>query len=188
MDLLTEVDRAIASALIGLNGIRAVSIGGSRAVGMDDSASDTDLYAWQRGPLVAAALRQEELAGLADDGVTSFEVFGPEDHFHVDGRLVEVVHLDLDEIEGQVRRARTEGLGGEVCATAFLHTAYASVPIPDPYAELDRLHADLTTFPEATRASSSACRSWPTSSPPSCAERSPATGQWSFAARRAYST
>jgi hypothetical protein len=148
---VTGTVRDVANALIGLAGIRAVSLGGSRAVGMDDASSDTDLYAWYRGTLVGAAVRQQTLADLADDEIRSFEVFGPEDHWHVDGRLVEVVYLDLAEIERQTARARSEGLAGEVCATAFLHTAYASVLVEDPYGDLVGLQSDLATYPEATR-------------------------------------
>jgi|BarGraNGADG00312_1021997.scaffolds.fasta_scaffold56171_2 hypothetical protein len=152
MEVVTGVVRDVADALVALDGIRAVSLGGSRALGMDDAASDTDLYAWYRGPLVGSRLRQQALHSLADDSVHPFDAFGPEDHWHSDGRPFEVVYVDLDDIHAQITRARSDGLDGEVCATAFLHTAYASVPIADPYAELDRLHADLTTFPEATRA------------------------------------
>ena len=152
MEVVTGVLRDVANALIALDGIRAVSLGGSRALGMDDAGSDTDLYAWYRGPLVGAGVRQQALAGLADDVVVPFDAFGPEDHWHFDGRPFEVVYVDLDDIHAQISRARSVGLDAEVCATAFLHTAYASVPITDPYDELDRLHTDLTTFPEATRA------------------------------------
>lgn len=150
-DAVTDADRGVAAALVALPGVRAVSLGGSRALGLTDPRSDTDLYAWYRGSLSGAALRQAALAHCADDEVLSFDVFGPEDHWHQDGSLVEVVYLDLDEIEGLATRARTEGLSGEVCATAFLHTAYASVPIEDPYDDLARLRSELATYPEATR-------------------------------------
>jgi hypothetical protein len=148
---VTDADRAVAAALLALPDIRAVSLGGSRALGLTDRASDTDLYAWYRGALTPADRRRAALSGLADDEIRSFEVFGPEDHWHVDGELVEVVYLDLDEIERQAARARTEGLAGEVCATAFLHTAYASVLVDDPHGDLVRLQSDLATYPEATR-------------------------------------
>ena len=148
---VTGTVRDVANALIGLAGIRAVSLGGSRALGMDDASSDTDLYAWYRGTLVGAAVRQQALADLADDVVVPFDAFGPEDHWHSDRRPFEVVYVDLDVIRAQISRARSVGLDGEVCATAFLHTAYAGVPIADPYAELDRLQTDLASFPEATR-------------------------------------
>ncbi len=148
---VTGVVRDVANALIGLDGIRAVSLGGSRALGMDDASSDTDLYAWYRGPLMGAAVRHQALADLADDVVVPFDAFGPEDHWRSDGRPFEVVYVDLDDIHAQISRARSVGLDGEVCATAFLHTAHASVPIADPFAELDRLHSDLASFPEATR-------------------------------------
>lgn len=149
---ISGADRAVAGALLDLPGMVAVSLGGSRALGLTDRVSDTDLYAWYRGTLAPAARRRDALAGLADDEIRSYEVFGPEDHWHVDGQLVEVVYIDLDVIERQAAQARTEGLGGEVCATAFLHTAYASLPIEDPYSVLAGLKRDLATYPEATRA------------------------------------
>ena len=58
MEVVTGVLRDVANALIALDGIRAVSLGGSRVLGMDDAGSDTDLYAWYRGPLVGAGVRQ----------------------------------------------------------------------------------------------------------------------------------
>lgn len=148
---LTEVVRDVAQALVALEGIRAVSLGGSRALGMEDASSDTDLYVWYRSSLVAAELRQSALNHLADDGIHPFDSFGPEDHWTFEGKKYEVVYLDLDDIWTQIGQARTVGLDSEVCATAFLHTAYASVPIADPYADLEHLHTDLSTFPEATR-------------------------------------
>jgi hypothetical protein len=148
---VTDADREIAAALVSLPGVRAVSLGGSRAVDLTDRASDTDLYAWYRGVVAPAELRRATLASFADDEIRSFDVFGPEDHWHVDGELVEVVYLDLDVIDRQAAIARTEGLAGEVCATAFLHTAYASLPADDPHGELERLRGELATYPEATR-------------------------------------
>lgn len=150
-DMLTDDDRAVASALIGLDGIAALSLGGSRAVGVDDAGSDTDLYAWFRGPLVGAGTRRRMLGPLADGAVESFDVFGPEDHFAVRGRPVEVVYLDLATIDEQVERAGLDGLAAEVCATAFLHTAYVGIPVVDPHGELARLRVALATYPEATR-------------------------------------
>ena len=46
MGCVTDAHLAVAAALIALPGIHAVSLGGSRAVGLTDRASDTDLYAW----------------------------------------------------------------------------------------------------------------------------------------------
>ncbi len=147
---LTDADRAVAAALVGVPGVRAVSLGGSRAVGLADGGSDTDLYAWYRGRLADPLVRKAALGERAAD-LVSYDIFGPEDHWHTAGRLVEVVYLDLDVIESLARVAATDGLAGEVCATAFLHTAYAGVPIEDPYGDLGRLRRDLDTFPEATR-------------------------------------
>ena len=151
--LTTEADRALAAALIGLPSVRAVSLGGSRALGLADATSDTDLYAWFEAPLDASALRQAAIAGLADGGaVALFDQFGPEDKFAIDGRLVEIVYLDLADINASIEAATTVGLDGEVCATAFLHTAARGVPLADPDGALAGLRDTLQTYPEATRA------------------------------------
>src|SRR5450631_93222 len=52
---------------------------------------------------------------------------------------------DPGGLSGWVPGPRHGRCDGEVCATAFLHTACASVPVADPYAELGWLHNDLTT-------------------------------------------
>lgn len=149
--MLVDSDRALASALLTLPEVIAVSLGGSRALGTDDEASDTDLYAWYRGTPPPAEARGAALRPLADGVIHSSDLFGPEDHFAVAGRLTEVVHLDLDALTEQARVARTEGLGGDVCATAFLHTAFAGIVVADPSGALGRFQADLAHYPEATR-------------------------------------
>ena len=45
-----STDDQIAHALLRIPGVRAVLLGGSRATGVADAASDTDLYALRSGP------------------------------------------------------------------------------------------------------------------------------------------
>ena len=148
---ITASDRALAEALMTLPGTRAVAIGGSRASGLADAASDTDAYALVSGPVPAAGLRAQALRALADDAtVSAHEAFGPEDHLVVGGRLVEVVYLQTDVLSEQVAAATGEGLMSEGFTTCFLHTLATCVPVADDGA-LAGLRAQLATYPEPTR-------------------------------------
>lgn len=149
---LSQFDRDIADALASLPGVVAVAVGGSRATGVADERSDTDLYALWRGELAAPADRAAVLAPLADQGqVVSASIFGPEDHLHRDHRLVEVVYLNLDEMQQLVATATHEGLGGTVCSTAFLHTLATCQPLRDDAHELAAVKRQLAGYPEPTR-------------------------------------
>lgn len=147
---ITPTDRALARALSPLPGVRAIAVGGSRATGSDDAASDTDLYALVSSP-VDAGLRRAALAPLADGGqVVCTDAFGPEDHLSVGGRDIEVVHLDLPSLERQVSLAHDPGLMGEGFSTCFLHTVAVCVPLADDGA-LAALKDRLALYPAATR-------------------------------------
>lgn len=142
-------DRALAEALLHIPGVRAVLLGGSRATGAADAASDTDLYALRSGPLADAEVRARFLAPLADGGVVVHEdTWGVEDRIHVDGRLVEVMHFDLEEFS--VDAAYDPGLDPNGYTTAFLHTLVRGVPLADPHGVLADLRTRLATYPEAT--------------------------------------
>lgn len=148
---LNEDDAALATALIGLEGVVAVLLGGSRATGTADHASESDLYAFYRKPLPAARARAAALAGLADRAEIRVEsAWGPEDHLSVGGRPVEVVYLDVDALVETVDVAFSEGLGDEGFATAFLHTVHAGVLLRDPDGVLTAVRERLATYPEPT--------------------------------------
>lgn len=149
--LIGPADRALASALIELPGIRAVFIGGSRATGAADETSDTDLYALYRGGAPSGASRAQALAPLADEGrVREETAWGIEDHLSIDGRSVEVVYLDVDALGVEA----FYGVGAEPSGytTAFLHTLARGLTLADPDGELAAIQARLGTYPEATRA------------------------------------
>ncbi|EWT03362.1 hypothetical protein N865_18540 [Intrasporangium oryzae NRRL B-24470] len=142
-------DERLADALLGLDSVVAVFLGGSRATGVDDARSDTDLYAVHRGSVAPGPERAAALAPLADGGEVREETaWGPEDHLHVGGGLVEVVHLELGGLRDLVDRAYTDGLGDEGFATAFLHTVNAGLVLRDPEGEVAALQVRLVTYPE----------------------------------------
>lgn len=145
----TDTDRALAAALTTTPGVRAVILGGSRATGTADGASDTDLYALRRGPLATEAERAAALRPFADHGtITHDDTWGVEDRLHVVGHLIEVMHFDLAEF--RVHEAYDPGLDPNGYTTAFLHTLVRGVPLADPHGELADLRARLATYPEPT--------------------------------------
>lgn len=149
MDLTTG-DQRLAAALGRLAGINAVAIGGSRASGLSDSRSDTDMYAFHRGALPTIEERQRALTPIIDSQLTSVDAFGPEDHFTVAGHDVEIVYLDLDELTAEVDRAHNPGLMSEGFTTCFLHTLATCVTAHDDGSLAD-IKARLRTYPAATR-------------------------------------
>ena len=137
-----STDDQIAHALLRIPGVRAVLLGGSRATGVADAASDTDLYALRSGPPAPEGVRAGVLAPFADGGtVTHDDTWGVEDRLHHDGRLVEVMHFDLAEF--RVDEAFDPGLDPNGYTTAFLHTLARGVPLADPYGDLTRRRARL---------------------------------------------
>lgn len=147
--ILRDHDHELATALLAVPGVTAVLLGGSRASGWDDASSDTDLYALRRGPLATEAVRAAALATLADGGhVEAQDIWGPEDRLHISGRLVEVMHLDLDEID--LDSAYDPGLDPNGYTTAFLFTLANGVIVADPAGELAEVQRRLADYPEAT--------------------------------------
>lgn len=149
--MICDTDRALAAALLPLAGVAAVALGGSRASGLADAASDTDLYALCPTGVPDAAARVRALAPLADGGRVRRETaWGDEDHLHLDGRLVEIVYLDGSVLD--VERFYDPGAEPTGYTTAFLHTLAGAVGVADPDGTLAALQERLRTFPEATRA------------------------------------
>lgn len=150
MTEVTDADRALAAALLGLPGVLAVAIGGSRASGLADAASDTDLYAFGTGPAPDAAARAAALATLADGArVVRDATWGEEDHLHVGGRLVEVMYVDLDVLA--LESFYAPGAGPTGYTTAWLHTLAHARVVADPAGALAAVRARLEAYPEATR-------------------------------------
>ena len=149
---LRDLHQRLADAVVTMPGVVAVGLGGSRASGLADEASDTDLYAFFRHPLPTAVDRHTALTAVFSAGdVREDTTFGLEDHVVLADHLIEVVYLDLDDLTHQVDHAYADGLADEGYATAFLHTVTSSIVLADPAGDLATLRERLTTYPEATR-------------------------------------
>lgn len=145
--------QAVSAAVAELPGIVAVSLGGSAAAGLADERSDLDLHVYWREPLADLTKRADRLARIADAGSVAVEIltWGREDHLRVQGRLVELVYVPLDDLLGEAERAYGEGIGDEGFATARLYYVANGRLLHDPSGALGQLRARLASYPEATR-------------------------------------
>jgi hypothetical protein len=144
----------VVAAVADLPGFAAISLGGSAATGLADERSDLDLHIYWRAPLAAPAERAARLAQIA--GADGVEVdildWGREDHVRVDGRLVELVYVPLDELRAEIEQAYGAGLITEGYTTARLFYAANGLPLYDRAGELSALRERLmAAYPEPTR-------------------------------------
>ena len=145
----------IVAALADLPGIAAIALGGSTAAGLADQASDLDVYVFYHAPLAAAADRAIQLRPLADEGTLEVGIvtFGLEDHLYVQGKLIELVFLDLDRLSAEAQRAYDQGLSSEGYTTALLYILFRSQVLYDATGEVTALRAQLHAgYPAPTRA------------------------------------
>jgi hypothetical protein len=143
----------LVAALTPLEGIVAISLGGSTQAGLADEDSDLDLHVWWLPPLVPPDERAARLAPLADAGSLRVEIhsWGLEDHLTVGGTAIELIYFRLDEMQEQVARAYGEGLDSETFTTASLYTVAEGRPLYDPTSALREMRERLNeAFPQAT--------------------------------------
>lgn len=97
----------VADGLASLPEVRAVALGGSRAVGTHRPDSDWDFALYYRGAFAPDCLRTlgwpGEISGIGDWGGG---VFNGGAWLQVDGRRVDVHYRDLDEVEHHLAEAR----------------------------------------------------------------------------------
>ena len=144
----------IVAAIAGLPGIAAIALGGSAAAGLADRASDLDVYVFYHDPLAAAADRATQLRPLADEGTLEVGLltFGLEDHLQMQGKLIELVFLDLDRLSAEAQRAYGPGVSSEGYTTALLNILFRSQVLYDATGEVTALRARLhAAYPDPTR-------------------------------------
>ncbi len=145
----------IVTAIGDLPGVVAITLGGSMATGFADDLSDLDVYVYYREPLAASAERAVRLRPLADEGTLEVGIptFGLEDHLYVEGKLIELVYLDLDRLSAEVEQAYGQGLSSEGYTTALLYILFRSQVFHDATGEVTALRERLqAAYPEPTRA------------------------------------
>ncbi|WP_188989381.1 nucleotidyltransferase domain-containing protein [Saccharopolyspora thermophila] len=142
----------VADRLAALPGVRAVSLGGSRAQGVHRPDSDWDFALYYRGRFDPQDLRDVGWAGeVSELGGWGGGVFNGGAWLQIDGRHVDVHYRDLDEVEHQIAEARA---GRFEWQPLMFHLA--GIPSYLVVAELainQVLHGDLPRpeYPEALR-------------------------------------
>ncbi|MFJ1647179.1 nucleotidyltransferase domain-containing protein [Streptomyces sp. NPDC088258] len=159
----------MAARLTRVRGVRAVSLGGSRARGAARPGSDWDLGVYYRGDVDVPALTA--LAAEVDDGAgdSPVEVAGPGGWgpwvnggawLTVNGVAVDWILRDLDRVErvwAGCREGRYEVGTQPGHPLGFWSPAYAGEValcrvLADPHGELTRLRTETADYPEPLRA------------------------------------
>jgi hypothetical protein len=97
----------VAAHLAGLAGVRAVTLGGSRAAGTNRPDSDWDFAVYYRGEFSPDGLRAIGWPGrVFEIGGWGGGVFNGGAWLQVDGRKVDVHYRDLDDVEHHLAEAR----------------------------------------------------------------------------------
>lgn len=156
----------MAAVLVGVPGVTAVALGGSRAHGTHHEGSDVDLGVYYRpGELDVAALSLAS-ARFSDSG--RVEVTGPGGWgpwvdgggwLTVEGTAVDWILRDVDRVRQQVDRARAGHYAFHAQPghpLGFLDISYAGEvaschPLADPDGVIAALRADLHPYPAALR-------------------------------------
>jgi hypothetical protein len=104
----------VADRLAGLPGVRAVTLGGSRAAGTHRPDSDWDFAIYYRGAFSPDSLRALGWPGeVFEIGGWGGGVFNGGAWLQVDGRKTDVHYRDLDEVDHQLAEARAGRFGVE---------------------------------------------------------------------------
>jgi predicted nucleotidyltransferase len=110
----TAFKNYVVSHLAGLPGVRAVTLGGSRATGKHRPDSDWDFAVYYRGAFSPGDLRALGWPGqVSEIGGWGGGVFNGGAWLQVDGRKVDVHYRDLDDVEHQLAQARAGRFGIE---------------------------------------------------------------------------
>lgn len=157
--------RGLADRLVRVGGVRAVTLGGSRARGTHTAASDHDLGLYYRPPLDVAALGALARAVAGPDArVTAPGGWGPwvdgGGWLTVDGAPVDWIYRDLDRVAAACTAAAAGRYAFHTQAghpLGFCDVAYAGelalgVVLADPAGDLAALRARLDPYPPALSA------------------------------------
>jgi predicted nucleotidyltransferase len=139
--------------LAGLPRVRAVALGGSRALGTNRPDSDWDFAVYYRGGFEPDSLRALGWPGTVGEiGGWGGGIFNGGAWLEVDGRRVDVHYRDLDDVEREVARARAGEFGIE---RLMFHLAGIPTYIVVAELALNRILAgelEQPAYPDALRA------------------------------------
>ncbi len=165
----TQLLTRLTDALVTVDGVRAIVLGGSRARGIASERSDYDLGLYYKAstPLDVAALRAA-VASLDDRGaaaeITDIGGWGPWINgggwLTIAGTRVDLLYRDLSRVSEVIDECRAGQVdchyqpGHPHGFVSSIYTGEVSVclPLADSYGEIAKLKALTTPYPEALRA------------------------------------
>lgn len=144
-----EPNLELIGRLIAIDNVSAIGLGGSRASGVCDDASDFDLYAFTSGPVNLTA-RQAIADDLAEDG--SEEIgntwWGDEDGYAIDGTWYEIAYFDTNWFFGGIDAVVNQHRPSQGYSTSFVHTLAHLQPIHDPDGLIASWQSRISTYPD----------------------------------------
>lgn len=141
-----------AERLAGLDGVRAVALGGSTATGAADGASDLDLEVYA-SPLPPVEARRALIAPTAEDAEIGNDFSGPGDEWaDLEGNAFDVAYFEPRRMEEHLDRVLVRHEASLGYSTAFWHTLRRCHVLVDPSGWLrDLQERALGPYPEALR-------------------------------------
>src|SRR5207245_2556777 len=101
-----ELEQHVVEKLSTIKSIEAIALGGSRALGTAGADSDWDFGVYYRSALNTAAIRDIGWEGqVFEPGDWGGGVFNGGAWLHVDGRKVDLIYRDLNDVELRIADA-----------------------------------------------------------------------------------
>jgi len=136
-----------------LDEVEAVALGGSSAVGRDDSTSDYDIYIYCT-KIPSPEKRRAIAEKYADDPEIDNQYFetGDEYTFRETGKPVDIMYRNVDDMEAHVKSVWQEGNAQMGYTTCFVDNINKSEILYDKDGKFRRLQAKTQTpYPEKLR-------------------------------------
>lgn len=156
--------RDLAERLVGVPGVRAVALGGSRARGEHTAESDVDVGLYYRAPLDVEAVAEVARAAAGPDArVTAAGEWGPwvdgGGWLRIDQTAVDWIYRDLDRVRRSWRDAQAGRfswhfqVGHPLGVPDFAYAAEVAfaVVLADPSGELTQLQQEARQYPPRLR-------------------------------------
>lgn len=143
----------LSASLSSLEGVRAVALSGSRAAGVQDEASDYDVYVYYQGALPATVRREQALRPLCSRVEAGNAFWESEDNCILNhGVPLDVIYRNIEGFAHEVADVVENCQARNAYTTCLWHNLLHSSIIFDPQGELAALVARFKVpYPERLR-------------------------------------
>lgn len=130
--------------------VAAIALGGSRAGGVNDDASDYDLYVLTTGR-IDPAIREHIVREVADTAPYEIAIpwWGDEDALAIDGRRYELAYFDVGWFSDGIDAVVSHHRASQGYTTSFINTVAKMQPLHDPAALISGWKERIAVYPEA---------------------------------------